>query len=971
MKKGVQVSLFDYIKDFLLGIIKSRFFVLTVIFICLFGVLILRLFKLQVVNGEKFLDEFTMTIKKENDIASTRGLIRDRNGEVLAYNELAYSVTIEDNGTYLNKADKNKQLNKTIYDSIKLLEDNGETIVSDFNMYIDGDTLKYSVEGTKLKRFLADIFGYKTIDELTDNEDLGVNEAKVSAEKLFEYLCSEEMYGISKKYSKEDALKILNIRYNMYQNRYKKYVGTTISSQVKDETVAIIKENKSELQGVDIDESTIRKYVDSEYFAPIIGYTGKASTDELEELEKKNEDYEINDVIGKAGIEKVMETTLQGKKGSETLYVNNVGKVIETAETVEPTSGNDVYLTIDKNLQIAVYKLLEQKLAGILYNNIYNASSAEIKALNANASASELKISIDDVYFALINNNIIDIEQFSNEDATETEKRIYQTFQTHLESSLSAINEQLNSSSPMAYKDAGDDMQMYQSYVESMLKTNEVLKKDSIDTADETYMAWQKETISFKEYLQYAIAQKWVDFSKISEDKEYSDSSEVYGYLLNYIQETLKSDTDFQKKVYKSVIQNDYISGTDICMVLYDQGVLDSQDEAKIQLSSGALDSYTFMKEKIKSLQITPAQLALDPCSGSCVITNPNTGEILAAVSYPGYDNNRLANTVDSEYYSQLNSDLSLPLYNHATQETTAPGSTFKMVTSVAGLTEGNLESTTEEIQDLGLFDKIDPPPKCWKYSDRHQTHGKINVSQAIQHSCNYFFYEVAYRMSTVGESYNQDKGIETLQKYAKMFGLGENSGIEIPESDPHISDEYPITSAIGQGNHNFTTSQLARYVTTIYKQGTCYNISLLDKVTDSDGKLIQDYTPEVGSQIEGVADSTWSAVKTGMGLVVSEELKAVFTEDIKKAVTVCGKTGTAQQDKTRANHALFVGYASSVQTNGKPDIAFASRIAFGSKSTNAADFMSDVIRYYYGVTDENTLLNGQAKTSETGSIGD
>lgn len=968
----MQVSLFNYIKDFLLSVIKSRFFVLTTIIIFLFGVLIFRLFKLQIVNGEKFEEDFTMTIKKENDIASTRGLIYDCNNEVLAYNELAYSVTIEDNGTYIDKSDKNKKLNKTIYDTIKLLEDNSETVVNDFNMFVEDNEVKYSVEGTSLKRFLADIFGYKTVEELEYNKDLKVDESKISASKLFEYLCSDEMYGISSKYSKEYALKILNIRYNIYQNRYKKYVGTTITSQVNDETVAIIKENKSELQGVDIEVNTIRKYPDdiSKYFAPIIGYTGKASTEELEELQKEDKSYEINDVVGKAGIEKYMETTLQGEKGSETLYVNNVGKVIETAETEEPTAGNDVHLTIDKNLQIAVYKLLEQKLAGILYNNIYNASSAEIAAFNKTASASELKISIDDVYFALINNNIIDIDSFSDEDASDTERKLYQTFQTHLDSSLSAINEQLNSSTPMTYENVGDEMQLYQSYIESMLKTNEVLLKNEIDTTDETYLAWQKESISFKEYLQYVISKKWIDITKISVDTKYSDSAETYNALLSYIQETLKTDTKFHKKVYKSLIQSDIISGEDVCMILYDQGVLDSADEANFQLESGALDAYTFMKDKIKSLQITPAQLALDPCSGSCVITNPNTGEILAAVSYPGYDNNRLANTVDSEYYSQLNQDLSLPLYNHATQETTAPGSTFKIVTAVAGLTE-RVIGPTDKITDLGLFEKITPPPKCWIYKDHHGTHGSINVSQAIQKSCNYFFYEVGWRLSSSNATYDEDKGIATLQKYAKMFGLGEKSGIEIPESEPHITDEYPITSAIGQGNHNYTTSQLARYITTVYAQGTCYDISLIDKVSDSSGNLIKDYTPNINSQVEGVSESTWSAVKTGMGLVVSEELKSVFTDDIKKEVTVYGKTGTAQQIQTRANHALFVGFTSSTKPNTQPDISFATRIAFGYKSANAADFMSDVIKYYYKLTDESALINGQAKTNETGSIGD
>ncbi|RDU23062.1 penicillin-binding transpeptidase domain-containing protein [Anaerosacchariphilus polymeriproducens] len=961
--------MFNYIKEVILSIVKSRFFILAVTFVLLFVVLILRLFKLQIVNGEQYMKDFTMTIKKEKEIPSTRGNIYDRDGELLAYNELAYSVTIVDSGNYNKMAEKNEQLNKIIYDTIKMLEKNGETIVSDFNIIIDNNKLKYSVEGTKLKRFLADIFGYKSIDSLEYNKKLKVDEAKISAPRLFEHLCSKDMYGISDKYSKKDALKILNIRYNMYQNRFKKYVGTTIATQVKEETVALIKENKNELQGVDIEESTIRKYVDSEYFASIIGYTGKVSTEELEELNKEKKTYDMNDVIGKAGIESNMESELQGKKGSETLYVNNVGKVIETAETVDPISGNDVYLSINKNLQIAVYKMLEQKLAGILYNKIINASMDQVNSSNENKSASDLDISIDHVYNALINNNVIDISRFSLENASESEKSLYQSFLTHLDTSLNEINNQLISEAPPSYKDSGTQMQSYISYIESMLKTNEVLLKDSIDTADETYLIWQKEEISFKEYLQYAIAQNWIDISKLKVDSKYADSSEIYTALLAYIQETLREDTGFHKKVYKSLIQNHIVSGVDICMVLYDQCVLDSNDASKTQLASGELDPYTFMKEQIKTLKITPGQLALDPCSGSCVITNPNNGEILAAVSYPGYDNNRLANTVDSAYFSQLNKDLSLPLYNHATQETTAPGSTFKMVTAVAGLTEGKIDPY-KEIKDLGKFEKIKPSPECWIYKKGHQTHGSINVSQAIEVSCNYFFYEVGYQLSSVNGTYNQDQGISMLQKYAAMFGLDQYSGIEIPETKPHMSDEYPVTSAIGQGNHTYTTSQLARYVTTVANSGTCYDISLIDKVKDNKGKLVKDYTPKIHSQLDDVSESTWNAVHEGMKLVVNKEHKDIFS-DINNTITLAGKTGTAQQITTRANHALFVGYSSQNTPGASPDIAFATRIAFGYSSSNAADFMSDVIRYYYKIADENTLINGEAKTNNTNLGGD
>lgn len=187
------------------------------------------------------------------------------------------------------------------------------------------------------------------------------------------------------------------------------------------------------------------------------------------------------------------------------------------------------------------------------------------------------------------------------------------------------------------------------------------------------------------------------------------------------------------------------------------------------------------------------------------VVTNPNTGEVLACVSYPGYDNNRLSNVMDRSYYVQLSMGMSRTFYNRATQEKTAPGSTYKMLSSVASLTEGVINGNSY-ISCSGVFDKITPSPKCWIYPSAH---GSLNVVGALQHSCNDFFYEVGYRLGQDSNgNYDSDTGLEKLAKYAKMFGFDQTSGIEIPESQPQISDFDSVRSAIGQGTNNYTVSQ-------------------------------------------------------------------------------------------------------------------------------------------------------------------
>lgn len=147
--------------------------------------------------------------------------------------------------------------------------------------------------------------------------------------------------------------------------------------------------------------------------------------------------------------------------------------------------------------------------------------------------------------------------------------------------------------------------------------------------------------------------------------------------------------SNFQTMLYKYMLLDDIVTGKEICLLLYEQGVLEYDEETVGRLQNGSYSAYNFMLDEIGKLEITPAQLALEPCSAGCVITDPNTGEVLACVSYPGYDNNRLTNTMDSAYFASLNLDHSSPLYSKATQQQTAPGSTFKPVTAVAGLEGG------------------------------------------------------------------------------------------------------------------------------------------------------------------------------------------------------------------------------------------------------------------------------------------
>lgn len=945
-------------KEKIINFILSRFSLLFLALIVVTAILVNRIFQLQIVNGDEYMSNFTLSIEKMVELSSARGNIYDRNGVLLAYNELAYSVTITD--TIESGEGKNATLNTIIYHMIHMIESSGDEIISDFKIYLDENgNYRYAVEGNTLLRFLADVYGRKTIQELT------YPERTATPDDVIAYLAGENKFGIGgyftdetgkhaafvmgMGYTDEEILKIINIRYNLSLNAFQKYISTEVATDVSEKTVAVIMENSDLLQGVAIEEDTIRRYNNSIYFAPIIGYTGKISQEEYNTLSLENPNYSLTDVVGKTGIEYSMENELQGTKGSETVYVDKFGRIIEVQNVIPPIAGNDIYLTIDSELQIAIYNLLEQKIAGILVSRIVNEKEVEQTGRN-------VKIPIYDVYYALFNNNVIDINHLSKEYAGETEKSVYQAFLSKQENVFTELRRQMTESDT-AYRDLSKEYQVYESFIISMLSSNDygVLNMEVVDQKDPVYQRWKtEESISIREFLTYAISKNWIDISKLHLENQYSDSTEIYTALIDYIIEHLTNNNEFSKKLYRYMLLNDNISGKQVCLLLWEQDIIQIDQERVSRLTSGQISSYGFMVSLISNLDITPAQLGLEPCSGSCVVTNPNTGEVLALVSYPGYDNNRLANNADSAYLAALNSDMSRPLWNYATQQRTAPGSTFKMLSAVAGVEEGVI-TLGETITCHGVFeDKLagTTPPRCTG------VHGSLAVTGAIENSCNIFFYEVGYRLANSGTGYNDSVGMERIYRYADMFGFSEKSGVEISESEPQVSTQYPVPSAIGQGNHNYTTVGLARYITAIANSGTVYQLSLIESVRNSRGEVLRSYTPNVRNYVS-LSNDLWNAVHVGMRRVI--ERKSYFNDF---GVVCAGKTGTAQEAENKPNHALFVAYA----PYNSPEIAIAVRIAHGYSSDYAAQLGKDVFTYYFDLMDHTELINGEASEAVGGS---
>ena len=341
-----------------------------------------------------------------------------------------------------------------------------------------------------------------------------------------------------------------------------------------------------------------------------------------------------------------------------------------------------------------------------------------------------------------------------------------------------------------------------------------------------------------------------------------------------------------------------------------------------------------------------------DQRGGAAAVVKVGSGEVLAIASYPSYDPATFAQS-----YNQLLADERLPMFNRAVNGTYAPGSTFKMNTAVAAL-ESGIITPSSTIQDKGVYTFYEyPQPWCWVWPLGY-THGRVNVSDAITVSCNYFFYEVG-RLT----------GIQTINDYAKQFGLGSSTGIEIGDStgalaspeyaeahDLEWTDGQTLTAAIGQSYNLFTPLQLANYIATLVGNGEHYQAHLLKSVKSYDNsRLLYVYDEPPLNTVE-MSESTINAITKGMHDLTTGSLAGAFDKCV---VSAGAKTGSAQVGTEIAN-GVFVAYA----PYENPEIAVAIVIEKGGAGAAPASTAVEIINAYYAdhmaggdVIGENTLL--------------
>ena len=440
------------------------------------------------------------------------------------------------------------------------------------------------------------------------------------------------------------------------------------------------------------------------------------------------------------------------------------------------------------------------------------------------------------------------------------------------------------------------------------------------------------------------------ELEKRGDDYKYKTNDKIGKTGIEKVFEEYLRGEDGEKQIDMSVdgtITGEYtakeaIGGADVVLTI---------DSNLQQITENAL------AENIQKIKSGGFSKVYDAKGGAVVVTNVKTGEILAMTSKPDYEPELFYHGISNEKYNEYINNPLKPLNNRTISSPYAPGSTFKMVTAIAAL-ESGVVSTTEKINDNGPYPAAHNP-RCWYYNDYGRGHGYLNVSGAIEKSCNYFFYEVGKRM-----------GIDNLEKYARYFGLGKKTGIELYNEKAGTVANKSITeskgdswmigdtlsAAIGQGYNDFTPVQMAKYISMVANGGHKIDLSIVKSVIKSDGTQVPDseiknftdqklgIEPDEGEDLQ-ISQETINAVLEGMRAVTEGEsgtARSVFADF---DISVGGKTGSAETSSGDVN-AWFVGFAPFED----PEIAVVIIVENGGHGYYTAEVVREIIAEYFGM---------------------
>ena len=406
-------------------------------------------------------------------------------------------------------------------------------------------------------------------------------------------------------------------------------------------------------------------------------------------------------------------------------------------------------------------------------------------------------------------------------------------------------------------------------------------------------------------------------------------------------------DMNVDGTITDEYVSEEAVSGSDIILTI----------DSKLQAVT---------EEALKNNINKIANMGFSADAGAAVVLNIKTGEVLAMASCPDYNPSAFVTGIDTNTWNYYINGDTKPLENKAISAMYSPGSTYKMVTALAGLETGAI-TTKEKIRDTGIYRKYNSSWKCWNTSG----HGYLNVSEAIQHSCNYFFYEVGDRI-----------GIDTLSKYSYYLGLGHKTGIElkgeisgvlasnqIAEQENRVwNPGETISAAIGQSYNTFTPLQMARYAAMIANRGKKLDVTIVKSIVRPDGSEVprDEYENYVNDKLGLTPDNTEemtfkeeniNAILEGMRGVTSESGGTAYSTFRNFNIEVGGKTGSAQTGIEGKTNAWFVGFAPF----DDPEIAIVVFVRNGEHGSYTAEVARDIIAQYFGMNTNQIMEDTNA----------
>ncbi len=918
----------------------SRYTVLCIIMGIIFGVIILRLLYIQVFSYQEYKERADVTSTRFVSDKAPRGKIYDEKGNVLATNIQTYTIT------YTKTEDSDKQFYITMKELFKILDENKETIQDTLPLKINSDNeiyFEYTSSGKeaqdseelrfKKDRGISDTLKntmFKDVEELSDTQNSQLDEAllKITPEdsfyalvryynlielvdpdyktkdksKIYSKMSDKELTDeiIKEGYSLNDIRKFMVIKDSIKMQSFKGDRSATIAGNIKKDTAFIVYQKLTDLSGIDVSLAPIRYYPYNNLASSVLGYVSSINDSQKERYELKGYDVS-SDLIGMSGIESAFEEQLKGVKGGTTVKVNSQGRVTQELFKLESYPGNDVHLTIDNDIQYAA----EQSLADGMENLKKNITDIDgYKFLNATRGAVvavEVKTGriLSLASYPNFNPNLFTVPgQLTSEENKQYFNPDFDTFGKELIQRM-GLNKTIDDLFPMkdGYRTDQYDLYprpFYNYATMSLIPPGSTFKPLTAVAGIESGAINPDTVIN--------------DIGKFNEHPETFGKSFAPGSDI----EGANGPTNLTTAIQKSI--NYYFYETAYRMYIQKQ----NQGESKIE----ALDSIAKYAWEFG--------LGVDPNSKEKATTGIEIGENFGQTyNFKSWKENAIA-------YAKFN--LADALENGDYNGTTFINFDFRVSDDdndqVKNSKKAIKDKVAESLNRIGNTDE-----KSNMSHDDFAKDVKKDIKNIMQYSDIYKNRIAALEQS--GKKVNLETQATIIAEVIAQFTINDQPGAM-------RSPAQLVYASIGQGMNNFTPMQLVSYISTLANGGTRYKLHLVDKITDNDGNIVQEFKPEVLNTVS-ISKSTQEAVKKGMTAVNTEEGGTAANAFLGFPIQTAGKTGTAdfatdQREKGRSPYATYVSYAPA----NDPQIAVVAVVFDGGHGGNIASVVRSVYEAYF-----------------------